>query len=73
MEIVRTFQYNDSVNDHFEREPYSVLVRSREARRGQITPLLQGSIRQSLVPKWVGSGNETPVREQDKSGVYFEG
>ena len=65
MEIVRTFQYNDSMNDHFEREPYSVLVRSREAGRGQITPLLQGSIRQRLVPRWVGSGNETPVQEQD--------
>ena len=30
VEIVRTFQYNDSANDHFEREPYSVLIRSRE-------------------------------------------
>ena len=36
VEIVHTFQYNDSVNDNFEREPYSVLVRSRETRRGQI-------------------------------------
>ena len=30
VEIVGTFQYNDSANDHFEREPYSVLIRSRE-------------------------------------------
>ena len=30
VEIVRTFQYNDSANDHFEREPYSVLFRNRE-------------------------------------------
>ena len=30
VEVVRTFQYNDSANDHFEREPYSVLFRSRE-------------------------------------------
>jgi len=36
VEIVRTFQCDDSVNDHFEREPYSVLVRARETRRGQV-------------------------------------
>ena len=30
VEIVNTFQYNDSVNDDFEREPYSVLVRSTQ-------------------------------------------
>ena len=36
VEIVRTFQYNDSANDHFEREPYSVLIRSREEGAGRI-------------------------------------
>ena len=36
VEIVRTFQYNDSVNDHFEREPYSVLIRSREEGGGKM-------------------------------------
>ena len=36
MEIVNTFQYNDSANDHFEREPYSVLIRSIEKRGGKI-------------------------------------
>ena len=36
VEIVRTFQYNDSVNDHFEREPYSVFIRSREEGGGRI-------------------------------------
>ena len=30
VEIVNTFQYNDSANDYFEREPYSVLVRSKQ-------------------------------------------
>ena len=36
VETVRTFQYNDSASDHFEREPYSVLIRSREEGRGKI-------------------------------------
>ena len=36
VETVRTFQYNDSANDHFEREPYSVLIRSREEGGGKI-------------------------------------
>ena len=36
VEIVRTFQYNDSASDHFEREPYSVLIRSREEGGGKI-------------------------------------
>ena len=36
VEIVRTFQYNDSANDHFEREPYGVLIRSREEEGGKI-------------------------------------
>ena len=36
VEIVRTFQYNDSANDHFEREPYSVLIRSREKGEGKM-------------------------------------
>ena len=36
VEVVRTFQYNDSANDHFEREPYSVLIRSREEGDGKI-------------------------------------
>ena len=35
VEVVRTFQYNDSANDHFEREPYSVLFRSREEGGGK--------------------------------------
>ena len=30
VEIVNTLQYNDSANDYFEREPYSVLVRSTQ-------------------------------------------
>ncbi len=28
MEVVDTLQHNDSLNDVFEREPFSVLVRS---------------------------------------------
>ena len=36
VEIVHTFQYNDSANDHFEREPYSVLIRSKEEGGGKI-------------------------------------
>ena len=36
VETVRAFQYNDSANDHFEREPYSVLIRSREEGAGRI-------------------------------------
>ena len=36
VEVVRTFQYNDSANDHFEREPYSVFIRSREEGGGRI-------------------------------------
>ena len=35
VEIVHTFQYNDSVSDNFEREPYSVLIRSREEGGGE--------------------------------------
>ena len=35
VEIVRTFQYNDSASDHFEREPYSVLIRSRQEGGGK--------------------------------------
>ena len=34
VEILDTFQYNDSLNDIFEREPFSVLIRSKEAGRG---------------------------------------
>ena len=30
VEILDSFQYNDSANDDFEREPYSVLVRSTQ-------------------------------------------
>ena len=35
VEIVNTFQYNDSANDYFEREPYSVLVRSKQEGGGK--------------------------------------
>ena len=51
VEIVRTFQYNDSASDHFEREPYSVLIRSREEGGGKIfldlakNPLFHGACR----------------------------
>ena len=34
VEILDTFQYNDSLNDIFQREPFSVLIRSKEAGRG---------------------------------------
>ena len=30
VEVVSTHQYDDSANDDFEREPYSVLIRSRD-------------------------------------------
>jgi len=52
VEIVRTFQYDDSVNDHFEREPYSVLVRARDTRRGQVLIL------------WFPDWNETKSGEK---------
>ena len=35
VEIVNTFQYNDLANDYFEREPYSVLVRSKQEGGGK--------------------------------------
>ena len=35
VEIVNTLQYNDSANDYFEREPYSVLVRSKQEGGGK--------------------------------------
>ena len=35
VEILDTFQYNDSANDYFEREPYSVLVRSKQEGGGK--------------------------------------
>ena len=34
VEILRTFQFDDSADDVFEREPFSVLVRSKEEGRG---------------------------------------
>ena len=35
VEIVDRFQYNDSANDYFEREPYSVLVKSKQEGGGK--------------------------------------
>ena len=51
VEVVRTFQYNDSASDHFEREPYSVLIRSREEGGGKIEFWLQnwGSWRSKVI------------------------
>ena len=42
VEILDTFQYNDSVNDYFEREPYSVLVRSKQEGGGKWGPGVRG-------------------------------
>ena len=35
VEIVSTYQYNDSVEDTFEREPFSVHIQSKNEREGQ--------------------------------------